>query len=1243
MIEMDSKNDIDKFDGPFEDLIDETMEFFGKSGDYMYNSQQQQQYDRANANANANDSTNSHHGFSPKDKMMNSSYNDEPEVISKSCTIDESTNIPGTGNHDPIHPLKSTYATMQNYYINSNNSMSQTQQQTPPLKLLDSWPNYVERLQIPGNIAGAPSGSGSGSGSGTPSRSFMFENQTGSNIPSRMHLVYECQSAAGRDVPSRVATPVPYEVPANGLGAPFEHSLTFDSEFESGNLLRAVQRGESTYDLFLRADMHTNGHTQWFYFAVSNTHSPAVMNNMSKQQQQGMEPPRTPPTVRIRFNIVNLTKPDSLFNLGMRPVVYSSCNAALKGIGWTRAGSDICYYVNNFDRTNNAGEGISSYFTLSFTLDFQTPADTVLIAYSYPFTMTDYRQHINHLLSKPKISSILRQFKLCTTLGGEDCDLLVITNYADRDKLGPILFADDQQQQRKSNGRPEKTSSSSSTSKYLKPAIFLSGRVHPGEPPASWMMKGILDFLTSEAPSAQALRQVFIIFIVPVLNPDGVIFGNNRCSLAGVDLNRQWKIPMKALHPTVFHLKNLMAYQKKIRDVYMYVDLHGHSRKYNVFMYGCDDKKRPKPQVRAFPRAFSMHSIGRKYVSFSDCSFHVKKGRESTARVVVASELNIPCSFTLEATFCGANYGPLKHCHMNIGHLMEVGAALCDAILNFYISDGQTKEIVGILLTPLGFGLGLGIGGGMKALMTDNTNTNSQQDDAEYINSNNNNNSNNNSKKYTRQQQGERRGGSACAGELADAVGALDHHPQQHRVEEDCDLNMNLNLGVLAKAESGSRLSDSENMQQGDSEVESDSDESVGIDSQALPIFTDNINISSTSFPDFNSSSQSHTPQEGGGGGGYRQSLIAPLLSKGSAGIAFTGNGGGGVGGGHSSSFGSTSGGNNSYSIAAAAAVAAVGMTAVHRPLALALSPSPPTSSTSHSHANGNANGNSMGNGVRSLFSSSISISAVSDSEDKLLSSLREREGDSCSGSGRHSAPPPDPVVASISASASSSSKKKKGKASAASRRKEEISKAAAAAASAGAGVDAQLIGIGHSLLDESSSFFSKSLKVGVQFSANAINSFYSTSSSNINGNANTSSSSATSATKKHSKAATGFTKDKEPINEFTSSNSNNSNINANVNEYSNTEAAVGSGSTGASSPLVLAKVKRYGGDGNSGSLSNMNTESGGTNSSAYNRDKDRGRERDGNSNSSFMSVKQLPNEANVSIFPKVSKTYKNS
>ena len=35
-----------------------------------------------------------------------------------------------------------------------------------------------------------------------------------------------------------------------------------------------LQRGPAEYDLFLRPDLHTHGHTQWFYFAVRDTHPP---------------------------------------------------------------------------------------------------------------------------------------------------------------------------------------------------------------------------------------------------------------------------------------------------------------------------------------------------------------------------------------------------------------------------------------------------------------------------------------------------------------------------------------------------------------------------------------------------------------------------------------------------------------------------------------------------------------------------------------------------------------------------------------------------------------------------------------------------------------------------------------------------------------------------------------------------------------------------------------------------------
>ena len=52
------------------------------------------------------------------------------------------------------------------------------------------------------------------------------------------------------------------------------------------------------------------------------------------------------------------------------------------------------------------------------------------------------------------------------------------------------------------------------------------------------MMKGIIDYLTGPTLSAKILRDNFVFKIIPMLNPDGVILGNNRCGYTGFDLNR---------------------------------------------------------------------------------------------------------------------------------------------------------------------------------------------------------------------------------------------------------------------------------------------------------------------------------------------------------------------------------------------------------------------------------------------------------------------------------------------------------------------------------------------------------------------------------------------------------------------------------------------------------------------------------------------------------------------------------
>ncbi|XP_012892356.1 PREDICTED: cytosolic carboxypeptidase 1-like, partial [Dipodomys ordii] len=125
-----------------------------------------------------------------------------------------------------------------------------------------------------------------------------------------------------------------------------------------------------------------------------------------------------------------------------------------------------------------------------------------------------------------------------------------------------------------------------------RPYVFLSARVHPGETNASWVMKGTLEYLMSNNPTAQSLRESYIFKIVPMLNPDGVINGNHRCSLSGEDLNRQWQSPHPDLHPTIYHAKGLLQYLAAVKRLpLVYCDYHGHSRKKNVFMYGCSIKE----------------------------------------------------------------------------------------------------------------------------------------------------------------------------------------------------------------------------------------------------------------------------------------------------------------------------------------------------------------------------------------------------------------------------------------------------------------------------------------------------------------------------------------------------------------------------------------------------------------------------------------------------------------------------
>jgi murein tripeptide amidase MpaA len=215
-------------------------------------------------------------------------------------------------------------------------------------------------------------------------------------------------------------------------------------------------------------------------------------------------------------------------------------------------------------------------FTLSFEFQVPEAEDTLYFAHCFPFTWSFQQKHLTQIIEAHQGKGIIKRDLLCESLHGNRCDYLTITDF----ELEQV--------------------SGSDTS--LRPCIFLTARVHPGETNSSWIMKGIIDHLLSDTDVAKALRARFFFVIVPMLNPDGVINGNYRCNLAGFDLNRNWKNPDPNKHRPIFATKQLIQSIQQHRKILFFCDFHGHSAKHNVFMYGCECGNGPQKLIEmVFP------------------------------------------------------------------------------------------------------------------------------------------------------------------------------------------------------------------------------------------------------------------------------------------------------------------------------------------------------------------------------------------------------------------------------------------------------------------------------------------------------------------------------------------------------------------------------------------------------------------------------------------------------------------
>ncbi|KAL9657279.1 hypothetical protein ABK040_011499 [Willaertia magna] len=374
-------------------------------------------------------------------------------------------------------------------------------------------------------------------------------------------------------------------------------------------------------------------------------------NNLNKKLWFYFKVSNTFKNQKVLFTIANMSKHKSLYRDGMTPLVKSTSRNY-----WERIPEKQVYYYMK-----------DNIYYLSFVFVFDNENDFYSFAYCYPYTYSDLQKYLFYI-ENLNLNYFSRSC-LCRTIRHLRCDLLSITTPSNNDSKKPI--------------------------------ICITSRIHPGETPSSYVCHGVINFLISNHPIAQRLRDNIRFYIVPMLNPDGVFEGNYRCCSMGYDLNRQWINPDEWCHPTIHAVRKLlleltnhnncnnevnnnnttntnnMKGNKPITNnpIDFLIDLHAHSNASNGFMYLSDESD------VLFPKY--LDKIAKEF-SLSDTKKDKDPTKLGTSRRVFGELLNIvKYCYTLEVSFY-SYINVEKHVPFTIENYYQLGINLCLALDEYY-------------------------------------------------------------------------------------------------------------------------------------------------------------------------------------------------------------------------------------------------------------------------------------------------------------------------------------------------------------------------------------------------------------------------------------------------------------------------------------------------------------------------------------------------------------------------------
>jgi hypothetical protein len=313
----------------------------------------------------------------------------------------------------------------------------------------------------------------------------------------------------------------------------------------------------------------------------------------------------------------------------------------------------------------------------------------------YPYTFSD----LQHSLAD--LRPLCQPFVLCKSLGGLDVPAIFwdaeIQQCVD---LSPIIA----KSEKVPHTPPEiRTESETEFSPYIinflrnwgwrlkddipsdfKPVIVIAARQHPSESNSSFAVEGLIQAVFADNDFGVTLRHNFSWFIIPMMNPDGVVCGLHRPSLSGDDINRVWGKPDREMHPVVTAVLDTLTILHRDRPIPFFLDFHGYPGEYNSFVYGSADTV--NPQFRnvdeMFPRLMCEHS---EIFDFRKCLFAAAAKFECTMKMTLRRRFHILFAYVMEMSFGGCDLRPPSTTHFTPQDYRSLGEATTKSIACLFL------------------------------------------------------------------------------------------------------------------------------------------------------------------------------------------------------------------------------------------------------------------------------------------------------------------------------------------------------------------------------------------------------------------------------------------------------------------------------------------------------------------------------------------------------------------------------